>query len=293
MYSISRGKPLPADAVYACKQYIENKAKVCFVHLSSQKEVRSIDRWVVKSKKSSKTAALDNKLLRQSKRRLLSADFHISGSSFVWNKMSADFDSLPPEITLEILSFLDTKSLCNVSQTCKRWHDIIYNTDLLWIRKCKSLDRKDVKEDIQNGEWRNIFVSNYGTNKIKKLWLEGKFSKAKSADELPCNFLGPFGVETWGSILDAEISRSGWTNERKHSLPWNSLRKRASVTLYGSPQDVKSLDELPSILLGLLSSNHGLVNCKLKYLEAVEQLMKQSSVATLHESFLIVTLSRE
>lgn len=123
--------------------------------------------------------------------------------------MSADFDSLPPEITLEILSFLDTKSLCNVSQTCKRWHDIIYNTDLLWIRKCKSLDRKDVKEDIENGEWRNIFVSNYGTNKIKKLWLEGKFSKAKSADELPCNFLGPFGVETWGSILDAEISRSG------------------------------------------------------------------------------------
>ena len=177
--------------------------------------------------------------------------------------MSADFDSLPPEITLEVLSFLDTKSLCNVSQTCKRWHDIIYNTDLLWIRKCKSLDRKDVEEDIQNGEWRNIFISNYGTNKIKKLWLEGKFSKAKSADELPCNFLGPFGVETWGSILDAEISRSGWTNwtETFNSMKQyvNSHRKRASVTLYRSSQDVKSLDELPSILLRLLSSNHGLV----------------------------------
>ena len=177
--------------------------------------------------------------------------------------MSADFDSLPPEITLEILSLLDTKSLCNVSQTCKRWHDIIYNTDLLWIRKCKSLDRKDVEEDIQNSEWRNIFISNYGANKIKKLWLEGKFSKAKSADELPCNFLGPFGVETWGSILDAEISRSGWTNwtETFNSMKQyvNSHRKRASVTLYRSPQDVKSLDELPSILLRLLSSNHGLV----------------------------------
>lgn len=281
--------------MYACKQYIENKAKVCFVHLSSRKEVRSIDRWVVKSKKSSKTAAFDNKLLRQRKRRLLSAYFHISGLSFVWNKMSADFDSLPPEITLEVLSFLDTKSLCNVSQTCKRWHDIIYNTDLLWIRKCKSLDRKDVEEDIQNGEWRNIFISNYGTNKIKKLWLEGKFSKAKSADELPCNFLGPFNVETWGSILDAEISRSGWTNWREtfNWIPWNSHRKLASVTLYGSPQDVKSLDELPSNFLGLLSSNHGLVNCKLKYLKAAEQTMKQSSVATLDESFLIVKLSRE
>lgn len=123
--------------------------------------------------------------------------------------MSTDFDSLPLEITLEILSFLDTKSLCNVSQTCKRWHGIIYNTDLLWIRKCNSLDREDVEEDIQNGEWRNIFISNYGKNKIKKLWLEGKFSRVKSPDELAFNFLGPFSVETWGSILDAEISRSG------------------------------------------------------------------------------------
>ena len=146
--------------------------------------------------------------------------------------MSADLiDSLPPEITLEILSFLDTKSLCNVSQTCKRWHDIIYNTDLLWIRKCKSLDRKDVQEDIPNGEWRNIFISNYGTNKIKKLWLEGKFSKVKSADELPCNFLGPFNVETWGSILDAEISRSGWTNWTE---TFNSMKQSSEASISDS-----------------------------------------------------------
>ena len=129
------------------------------------------------------------------------------------DKMSADFDSLPPEITLEILSYLDSKSLCSASQTCKRWRDFIYNADLLWIRKCKMLDRDDIEEDIQNGEWwRNIFIRNYGINKIKNSWLEGKFSNVKSVDELSSNFLGPFSVETWGSILDAETFRSGSTD---------------------------------------------------------------------------------
>ena len=188
--------------------------------------------------------------------------------------MSADFDSLPPEITLEILSFLDTKSLCNVSQTCKRWHDIIYNTDLLWMRKCKSLDRKDVEEDIQNSEWRNIFISNYGTNKIKKLWLEGKFSKAKSADELPCNFLGPFNVETWGSILDAEISRSGWTNNWTETF--NSMKQSPKGRITGSRR-LSPWVNFQAISLAYLSSNHAVVYCKLKYLEAVEQPMKHET----------------
>ena len=122
--------------------------------------------------------------------------------------MSAAIDSLPPEIMLEILSFLNTKSLCQASQTCKKWHDFIYNTELLWRRKCKSFDREEIAQDIQTG-WRNIFIRNYGTNGIKKRWLEGKFSQAKSLDELPSNHLGPLSCETWGCILDVEISRSG------------------------------------------------------------------------------------
>ena len=117
--------------------------------------------------------------------------------------LSCELDSLPPEITLKILSFLDTKSLCQASQTCKKWHDFIYNTDLLWRRKCESLDQEEIERDIQQGFWwRNIFIRNYGTNAIKKRWIEGKFRHAKSPDELPRNHFGPMDTKTWGCILE-------------------------------------------------------------------------------------------
>ncbi len=124
--------------------------------------------------------------------------------------MSDDLDSLPPEIILEILSFLDTRSLCQASQTCKKWYDLIYNSDLLWKRKCRTLDQEEVEKDIQTDfcRWRNIFIRNYGTNLVKKRWFEGKYSQAKSQEELPSNHLGPLSTETWGCILDREIYRN-------------------------------------------------------------------------------------
>lgn len=119
----------------------------------------------------------------------------------------ADYlESLPPEITLEILSFLDTRSLCQASQTCKKLYDFIHNSDLLWKRKCRSLDSKDIEKDIETGlSWRSIFIRNYGANLVKKHWLEGKYSQPTSLDELPSNHLGPLTTEAWGIILDAEI----------------------------------------------------------------------------------------
>lgn len=118
-------------------------------------------------------------------------------------KMSGNLNSLPPEITLEILSFLDTKSLCQASQTCKKWREYIYNTDLLWKRKCSTLDQDEIEQDVQKGLWwRNIFIRNYGTNAIKRRWFEGKYRHVKSPDELPRNHFGPMSTETWGCILD-------------------------------------------------------------------------------------------
>ena len=105
-----------------------------------------------------------------------------------------DFNSLPPEMILAIFSFLDTHSLCQASQTCKDWYDFIYNSDLLWKGKCYSLNQEDIKQDIESGLWwRSIFIRNYGTNLVKKRWLEGRYSQTKALDELPSdiNHLGP------------------------------------------------------------------------------------------------------
>ena len=121
--------------------------------------------------------------------------------------MADNLESLPPEIILEIMSFLDTRSLCQASQTCKKWFDIC-NSDVLWKTKCKSLDWEEVEQDIQTGVcWRSIFMRNYGTNLVKKHWLQGKYSQVKSYDEVPSNHLGPLSTETWGSILDMEMQR--------------------------------------------------------------------------------------
>lgn len=117
--------------------------------------------------------------------------------------MSCTVDSFPPEVTLYVLSFLDTKSLSKASQTCKKWYDFIYNTDDLWRSKCRALDYDEIKQDIRQGLlWRDIFIKNYTTNAIKKSWLEGKCMNVKSPDELPKNLFGPFNTETWGQILE-------------------------------------------------------------------------------------------
>lgn len=114
----------------------------------------------------------------------------------------ANFDSLPPEMTLKIVSYLDIKSTCQASQVCKKWNYLIYNTEDFWKRKCTALDQNiDFEQDRQKGLlWREIFINHYG---IMKIWLSGKYRHVKSPDELPKNFFGPHSAETWGNIVEA------------------------------------------------------------------------------------------
>ncbi|RMX46426.1 hypothetical protein pdam_00000615 [Pocillopora damicornis] len=161
-----------------------------------------------------------------------------------------DFNSLPPEMILAIFSFLDTHSLCQASQTCKDWYDFIYNSDLLWKGKCYSLNQEDIKQDIESGLWwRSIFIRNYGTNLIKKRWLEGRYSQTKALDELPSdiNHLGPLSADTWGYILDMEVSRNRESIPRE--LPkWGSRSSsnsnnimRASFTAISKQQHLGTI----------------------------------------------------
>lgn len=57
-----------------------------------------------------------------------------------------DFISnLPAEVSLQILSFLDAKSLCRAASVCKRWKQLA-DSDNIWYRLCEQhIDRKCTK----------------------------------------------------------------------------------------------------------------------------------------------------
>lgn len=65
--------------------------------------------------------------------------------------------TLPPELSLYILSIVDVESLCAASQTCKNWNNVIENTDYLWKLLCQlnCEDWTDVVEDRASGfSWK-------------------------------------------------------------------------------------------------------------------------------------------
>ena len=119
---------------------------------------------------------------------------------------------LPPEITSMIFIFLDVKSLCQAAKTCKKWREFIDHSDLLWKLKCLSLDRVEVESDRTEGHvlWKTIAIRNFGVNGVKKRWLKGRFSNPATFEDLPRDHLCRMSVDTWGAILEAEMSRSIW-----------------------------------------------------------------------------------
>lgn len=121
-----------------------------------------------------------------------------------------DFTEIfPTEIISFILSYLDIESLLQASLVNKKWRNIIVSLDLLWKRKCLTLDRLCVDRDKANGfSWKHIAIMNSGRNGVKRRWLQGRYSCIKSSQEIPRNILCKLDVETWGRILDAECNRT-------------------------------------------------------------------------------------
>lgn len=66
-------------------------------------------------------------------------------------------------------------------------------------------------EDETNVEtafsWRSRLIRDFKSDLVKTRWLDGEFSRPKSFDELPANYLRQLSTETWGCILDAESQR--------------------------------------------------------------------------------------
>jgi F-box/WD-40 domain protein MET30 len=64
-------------------------------------------------------------------------------SGFVRELTRIDFlTALPPEISFQILCFLDTTSLCKAAQVCQRWRSLA-DDDVVWHKMCEQhIDRK-------------------------------------------------------------------------------------------------------------------------------------------------------
>ncbi|XP_072032011.1 F-box only protein 48-like [Amphiura filiformis] len=127
------------------------------------------------------------------------------------SKPSSDFiQLLPPELAMMVLLNLDIPSLCYASQACQDWHNVIQDTEYLWKLLCDHhcVDAADIAEDRANGySWKETVMRNFGHHAIKRKWLKGEFSNFSSFEDIPGKHMCCMDVETWGRILDLELSR--------------------------------------------------------------------------------------
>jgi len=71
--------------------------------------------------------------------------------------------TLPPEILVQVLSYLDVTSLCKASAVCKDWHYASNHSQGLWKTLCDELeDRKEyiMRDKAMGHSWK---VDNYFT----------------------------------------------------------------------------------------------------------------------------------
>lgn len=124
----------------------------------------------------------------------------------------SDFvETLPAEMSERIFGELDTASLCSASCTCKLWHHIIEENQLLWRSQClrvRAVCPREVDRDRGDGfSWKVTLVRNYTRSRLKRDWLRGRYSHVRSAEELSGRRMVPLDAETWGEILQAELDR--------------------------------------------------------------------------------------
>ncbi|XP_075123491.1 F-box only protein 48 [Leptodactylus fuscus] len=129
----------------------------------------------------------------------------------VTKNWQSNLDSLPPEMTLKILNYLDLKSLLAIKVTCKRFYQLLEDNAWLWRRYCLQLRTvcpSEIDEDRKKGHtWQETVQINYRRCIIKQKWKDGDFSNIHSYEKLPEETMCPLSVESWGEILDAELTR--------------------------------------------------------------------------------------
>lgn len=62
-------------------------------------------------------------------------------------------ESLPEEVLLKIFVLLESKALCTAAGVCKRWNDIIKNSEILWKELSFTMDPHDREFLQERQKW--------------------------------------------------------------------------------------------------------------------------------------------
>ncbi|XP_071995585.1 F-box only protein 48 [Engystomops pustulosus] len=130
---------------------------------------------------------------------------------FIINDCQNSIDSLPPEVILNILSYLNLESLLAIKGTCKCFCQLLKDNDWICRRHClkmRAVCPAEIDEDRKKGhKWQKIMKMNYRKCIIKQKWIGGEFSDIDSYEKLPPNSMCQLSAESWGEILEAELTR--------------------------------------------------------------------------------------
>ncbi|EDV27269.1 F-box only protein 48 [Trichoplax sp. H2] len=111
---------------------------------------------------------------------------------------------LPAEISVMIFGLANYNDLSQALQTCTTWHDFINHTDYIWKQLC---DVSILDDEQGQQSLKQLAKMNYYKKLTLNFWLSGKMSQVCSIDQLPTFPTRPFDVDTWGRILEMELTR--------------------------------------------------------------------------------------
>jgi hypothetical protein len=108
----------------------------------------------------------------------------VSLKQTAYNPHGKDFlNLLPPELTIEILEFLNIEDLDTCALVCKKWRDVIMNWDSVWKRRCQ-LQWNHVTTFGSCGSWQQAY----------KVLRNGTIIANKRGIPESVNYLEPFGL---------------------------------------------------------------------------------------------------
>ncbi|KAI8887290.1 WD40 repeat-like protein [Backusella circina FSU 941] len=236
----------------------------------------------------SKTQAL-NQLVKQSNTSTLQFI-----NSLVLPILKRDFlSSLPHELALQVISYLDVSSLCRASTVCRRWDSIISRDEKTWLRL---LDNDGFKSEL-NDNYKNsnnnsshhkeiykrqhILKTNWKKGRFKKTVFSGhedhtvtclQFDQDKIVSSASDTFINVYDTQNPSKVYQLEGHQGGvWALQYVDNTlvsgstdrtvrVWNIKKRKCTHVFKGHSSTVRCLSiVLPTMVFGVLEPSEPLI----------------------------------